>query len=59
MTWTAVEDGLPETFDNVWATDGIRGFEAYYFDGKWTRAYPYLREVIITHWMPLPDLPEE
>ena len=72
MTWTAVEDGLPEdgsrilcyalmTLD-VHVQEWVRVTATFYknmgeffpdWDG-WLMDYGY----IVTHWMPLPPLPE-
>ena len=66
MTWTAVEDGLPEDGKRVlvaqinkivmmgvlWIEKGTPGWHIFYT----SKLKP--AEQKVTHWMPLPDLPE-
>jgi hypothetical protein len=52
--WRSVEDELPPNGDNVLVVDELfEPYVAYYFDGAW---YDNLNKV--THWMPLPEPPE-
>ena len=66
MTWISVEDELPEYQDIYWGTWEYE-IEGYFGQGEvsydpylgWQRLYYPFSKVIITHWMPLPDLPEK
>ena len=66
--WISVEDRLPESHDEkadcYLVTDGEFIWMAYYACKEWQFAEctdsPYVIDwTDITHWMPLPELPEE
>ena len=64
--WTDVNDGLPEGRNqwgsNWWlvAIPGNIPVRAVFKRGKWTRYAGDLGyAVFVTHWAPLPDLPEK
>jgi hypothetical protein len=74
MTWTAVEDGLPKEdgYYNVsWKSpldpDKFIVGEGSYYANVWNlpiysedKDVGHLSDMpIVTHWMPLPDLPKE
>lgn len=59
--WVSVEDRLPEESDDyLVCTEGTDMFICYYLKSEnvWDMSdYPYITEKI-SHWMPLPELPE-
>ena len=62
--WVSVEDRLPEAGKRVLATDGVFVGEAYRTSADTWRRYDgvAMRDCIgsaVTHWMPLPGVPEE
>lgn len=60
MTWISVKDKLPETGTDVlvWLpTDGWCELAFYTFAGEWFAGEAGLCNP--SHWMPLPDRPEE
>lgn len=68
MTWTKVEDGLPERHQNclVCAPSSRKGkpfinIAFYdYRDRRWILFDKYLTDTwaeLVTHWMPIPDPP--
>lgn len=62
--WISVEDRLPGCGERVLATDGSFVGEAYRTSAKsWYRhtSFPWrdLFHTVVTHWMPLPELPKE
>lgn len=62
--WVSVEERRPESGKRVLATDGVFVGEAYRTSADTWRRYDgiAMRDCIgsiVTHWMPLPDAPEE
>ena len=70
--WISVDDRLPEEDDNYIVTacdEGCSAGEgiwystvvvvAEYYKGSWTWYDEYSLEGIVTHWMPMPEPPEE
>lgn len=62
--WISVEDRRPKTGTRVLATDGVFVGEAYRTSADTWRRYDgiAMRDCIgsvVTHWMPLPEAPEE
>lgn len=63
--WTSVTEMMPPEGYGVLVTDGMRITAAQLFIGTWTvhEVIGYESEIIfdhaITHWMPLPDLPQQ
>ena len=70
--WISVKDRLPEEDDNYIVTacdEGCSAGEgiwystvvvvAEYYKGSWTWYDEYSLEGIVTHWMPMPEPPEE
>ena len=62
--WISVEEKLPEPGTRVIATDGVFVGEAIFArDSRWSGyGGGILRDCIgsvVTHWMPLPEAPEE
>lgn len=62
--WVSVEDRHPKTGTRVLATDGVFVGEAYRTSADTWRRYDgiAMRDCIgsvVTHWMPLPEAPEE
>ena len=62
--WVSVDDRHPKPGTRVLATDGVFVGEAIYaLDGRWSGyGGGILRDClgsVITHWMPLPEAPEE
>ena len=62
--WISVEERRPEPGERVLATDGIFVGEAYRTSADTWRRYDgiAMRDCIgsvVTHWMPLPEAPEE
>lgn len=62
--WISVEEWRPEPGKRVLATDGVFVGEAYRTSADTWRRYDgiAMRDClgsIVTHWMPLPDAPEE
>ena len=60
--WTSVKDRMPEPGERVLATNGKIVGEAYigddwkrYYGTGWQTAF----SLPVTHWMPLPEAPEE
>ena len=58
VTWTSVEECLPEDGLHVLVFDGVEAFVAFYSSLGWqtVRGYDYIYP---THWMSLPTLPEK
>lgn len=56
--WISVEDGLPEKFSRVLAACCMGVFEVVY-DGKYWCKDGIRYKDTFTHWMPLPNAPEE
>lgn len=62
--WISVKDGLPKRYDHVlvatsFTYEGEKDIEiAYYAYGRWRKPEGLLYGVV-THWMPLPELPKE
>lgn len=54
--WISVKDRLPEKLDEYLVVNCGKVGTAIYHDGLWIAP---TRKVGITHWMPLPVLPEE
>ena len=62
--WISVEERRPEPWKRVLATDGIFAGEAYHTSTDTWRRYDgiAMRDClgsIVTHWMPMPEAPEE
>lgn len=59
MRWIPVTEWLPETYTWVLvsAENHKVAFDAFYDGDKWKDAV--LNELIVTHWMPLPEPPKE
>ena len=62
--WVSVEERRPESGKRVLATDGVFVGEAYRTSADTWRRYDgiAMRDClgsIVTHWMPLPEAPEE
>lgn len=62
--WISVEERRPEPGKRVLATDGVFVGEAYRTSADTWRRYDgiAMRDClgsIVTHWMPLPEVPEE
>ena len=62
--WISVDDRRPKTGTRVLATDGVFVGEAYRTSADTWRRYDgiAMRDCIgsvVTHWMPLPEAPEE
>lgn len=61
--WISVKDRLPETDDTVLVCLQRGGYElGFYSDDSWRSLYlSYFetKELDVTHWMPLPEPPEE
>lgn len=63
--WISVEDKLPKSGERVLFSDGVFVGEGYMgASGKWTRYNGKISAACIdvydiTHWMPLPEPPEE
>ena len=62
MEWIPVTDRLPPFGQNVLACSNlaVTYFVAYVSpqDGKWHEAFGGMAVQHITHWMPLPEMPE-
>lgn len=60
-TWISVEDGLPEEDKEVLAYNGAYMFIAAYTTNPTKYWYTISGSAmrIVTHWMPLPEAPEE
>lgn len=56
--WIPVEERLPEKYQRVLGTCCMGVFEAVY-NGKYWRIAEFPPKATITHWMPLPEAPEE
>ena len=59
--WIPVEERLPKDNEYVLVYCSANGFYNIdcLYDGSWLEAADYYEEdVIVTHWMPLPELPE-
>ena len=54
MEWINVKDDLPEDYDAYLCTGGDIEMEIVYFDPE----FGWREEYGITHWMPLPELPQ-
>jgi hypothetical protein len=63
MDWIPVTDRLPPVGLNVLACSWLAKTYALAYvslrDGKWYVSFGSTRSLNITHWMPLPDLPQE
>ena len=62
--WISVEERIPKAGKRVLATDGVFVGEAYRTSADTWRRYDgiAMRDCIgsvVTHWMPLPEAPEE
>lgn len=60
--WISVEERLPEDDSHylVWAHDnGAEEVALYYGDGEWLTDDLENITRVVTHWMPLPEPPEE
>ena len=60
MEWISVRDRLPEEMANIIATDGMNvevGFRSCIDDPEYTDEWLDFH-FIVTHWIPLPELPE-
>jgi hypothetical protein len=62
MDWIPVTDRLPPAGVNVLACSWLAKTYAFAYvaprDGKWYPSFGSTRSMNITHWMPLPDLPQ-
>ena len=60
MKWISVEDGLPKDERTVLAANNETVRTSYYIreDGAWGSLDSAFWNDRITHWMPLPELPE-
>ena len=56
--WISVEERLPEKYRRVLGVCCMGVFETRY-DGKYWRVEEFPFKDFITHWMPLPEAPEE
>ena len=59
--WISVEERLPEDFKRVLVFDSMIGLHFTHHDTN-SGWYPVMNQVFlnhITHWQPLPELPEE
>lgn len=64
LGWVSVDDKLPSPGTRVIATDGVFVGEAYRTSANTWRRYDGIVmrdgiESVVTHWMPLPEAPEE
>lgn len=62
MRWISVEDRLPDDFEWVLAVDKDRCVGEAMFssrDGSWDGPYGEYHLYGVTHWMPMPEPPEE
>lgn len=59
VKWIPVTERLPESYTWVLvsAEDHKVAFDAFYDGAQWKDAV--LNDLIVTHWMPLPELPKE
>lgn len=60
--WTPVEERLPEKKTQVLVYSGNFApfMEVAFYDGLWFSAWDGETEIVdVTHWMPLPEPPEE
>ena len=64
--WVSVKDRMPEPEENViiWAKTGCMKYAQYHEDGSVNPWYVYEDNArawtnVISHWMPLPEPPEE
>ena len=58
--WIPVSERLPEDGKPVWVcTIWNEQHSGFLIDGVWVGLFRDFREGEITHWMPLPELPEE
>ena len=59
VSWIPVTEQLPESY--TWVLVSAEGhnvaFDAFYDGAQWKDAV--LNGLIVTHWMPLPELPKE
>ena len=58
MQWISVQERMPEAQTLVIVTDGQGVDVGGHFRGKWTSP-GVVDDVIVTHWMPLPEPPKE
>jgi len=58
--WIPVSERLPEKYTPVWVTTTWgEQHSGNLTDDCWTGLFRDFREGEVTHWMPLPELPEE
>ena len=59
--WIPVSERLPEDGEVVWLWDGNNPGMGYYlvFSGQFMDIYTPLRQIKVTHWMPLREPPED
>lgn len=57
--WISVEERLPEIRKAVLITDGIDVGTGWMNQGWWNTWFTDIRRDEVTHWMPLPEPPEE
>ena len=56
--WIPCSERLPEDDRDVLAYDGEYVFIAHFISGVWYDNSLYQLPVIVSYWMPLPELPE-
>lgn len=59
--WNSVKEKLPENDDNYLVFTSDRNWEeiaTYYGDGEWLTLDLTNLTPLVTHWMPLPSMPE-
>ena len=60
QNWTPVSERLPDEGKPVWiCTIWNEQHSGLFVNGYWTGLFRDFREGEVTHWMPLPELPEE
>ncbi len=57
MKWISVEDQLPPNADQILVTYKDERCTAYYSAGKFYLDDDREWDAIVTHWMPIPELP--